>query len=170
MLDWMVMERVADAIGVTNGESIAAISQALSYLGISDDTSNIAIRLSGDHDQDGARVEFDFGARQWRLTDPRTRSQDGIDNEGATSNQPQGGRESPDVSPDTYDWIETLPLTEHVHFLVNLAWEKTLLGPIRKWPITLRLMTQKMLVDPRPACLYWYVANILVSTSSNFCI
>lgn len=53
------------------------------------------------------------------------------------------------------DWTSQIPRTEHNTFLLNTAWEKTSLGPMSQWPLVLRLMTLRMLRDPRCANLYW---------------
>ncbi|GAB7345141.1 hypothetical protein MBLNU457_3535t1 [Dothideomycetes sp. NU457] len=53
------------------------------------------------------------------------------------------------------DWTLQIPRTEHNQFLLNTAWEKTSLGPMSQWPLVLRLMTLRMLRDPRCANLYW---------------
>ena len=53
------------------------------------------------------------------------------------------------------DWTSQIPRTEHNQFLLNTAWEKTSLGPMSQWPLALRLMTLRMLRDPRCANLYW---------------
>jgi hypothetical protein len=52
------------------------------------------------------------------------------------------------------DWTSLLPRTTHVDFLKSRDWAATSVGPMSVWPSPLRLMTMKMLSDPRPANLY----------------
>ena len=53
------------------------------------------------------------------------------------------------------DWTLQIARTAHNQFLLDTAWQETSLGPMSEWPLSLRLMTLKMLRDPRPANLYW---------------
>lgn len=65
------------------------------------------------------------------------------------------------------DWTRLLPSSDHVDFLKSRDWAASPLGPMQSWPICLQLMVQKMLVDPRGACVYWCVPASLAIAFGN---
>lgn len=165
-----VTEQVADALGITDSESVTAISLALTYLGVTtsfdsshpsnNDCPNIVIPLRTAGEQVGCFAKFDHRTKSWRY-------------DGVPADCPDE-RYNAKISPDRKDiqslerttkddeleriggdWTEQFPRTTHIQFVLDTDWSVTALGPMSTWPITLRLMTRKMLADPRPACLYW---------------
>ena len=64
------------------------------------------------------------------------------------------------------DWTLQIPRSPHNQFLLDTAWERTSLGPMSQWSSSLRLMTLKMLRDPRPATCTG-VPTVLPSTTNH---
>ena len=78
---------------------------------------------------------------------------DDIHHDGEGHNHEKTGLSSISV-PSIADWTSFLPRTKHVEFLKSRNWSVTSLCPMQSWPSALRLMTLKMLADPRAANLY----------------
>jgi hypothetical protein len=141
----------------------------------------IQVDLS-DSDEEGAvprAAKFDSSTRRWKLSsprgrNPRTSSEQKIQREDASWTRYRSRSRAQtqylsiddvlhDVSPPPdicLNWTDEILPTEHNAFLINTDWTSTELGPIEKWPAPLRLMIRKMLADPRPANLYWWVLCI----------
>jgi hypothetical protein len=65
----------------------------------------------------------------------------------------------------SFDWL-TRVLTEkshpHLKRLRAMDWAKTPLGPPEHWPAILRSYSNRVLVDPNPAVLFWGEQNIMI--------
>lgn len=136
----------------------------------------VQVDLSNTDEDDGRprAAKFDPNTRKWKLSSGRGRRERSA-SEQATPREDESwmryrsrsrpqlqrlniGEASNGTVPlgDEYpDWIDQIPPTEHNQFLIETDWASTELGPIEKWPASLRLMTRKMLADPRAANLYW---------------
>src|ERR1700712_2228985 len=64
---------------------------------------------------------------------------------------------------ERWDWTEVLPDTEHITLFKSIDWSSTRLGPLQSWSHTLRQSTYQVLADTRPACLYWYNPQSVLS-------
>lgn len=64
-------------------------------------------------------------------------------------------QDSPPSAVTNDDWTSLLPKTEHAEFLKSRHWADTLLGPLKAWPLELRLYTLQAFADTRPVCIYW---------------
>ena len=53
------------------------------------------------------------------------------------------------------EWIDDLPMSEHVQFFKSTDWSATALGPLETWTVCLRQMTRFLMSDSRAACMFW---------------
>ena len=58
-------------------------------------------------------------------------------------------------NPKPPNWIELLPSTDHVEFFKDTDWSSSALGPLESWSPELRQMTTFLMVDSRPAAVFW---------------
>lgn len=165
------------AIGSCSDETKAVLTKALSYLGISyvpakrnrRVASTFVLSLRTDTAPVNAQqIEFDSETRLWHPILQNEHSLKEIEPPLAlpiaqtSSADHDGAHDDVPLSlPDEIreDWTTLLPSTEHVAFVKSREWHKTSLGSMLEWPSSLRLMTMKMLADPRPANLYWSVLS-----------
>ena len=169
---------LAKEIGHFSSESWSTIESILSYFGISastirsgqgdDPVFSISIDVEAENSCRHARFLPD--SKRWHLIKVESPYAQFAGTDGPYESQmnPQQALKSRDDShynlPDSNfttdsianDWTVLLPRSEHTEFLMSRDWNATALGSIRQWPSELRLMTMKMLSDPRPANLYWY--------------
>lgn len=54
------------------------------------------------------------------------------------------------------NWVDDLPISEHVQFFKSKDWSATALGPLETWSAGLRQMTAFLMSDSRAACIFWY--------------
>lgn len=165
------------AIGTCSDETKTALTKALSYLGISyvatqrdhKAASTFVLSLRSDTAATGTQnIEFDGETRLWHPTRQDKGSSNETEPSPLPSNTPTTTSKDRKAHYDASlsladgireDWTTLLPSTEHVNFLKSREWHKTSLGAMLDWPESLRLMTMKMLADPRPANLYWSVTT-----------
>lgn len=58
--------------------------------------------------------------------------------------------------PRTVPWTQGLPRTEYADsFLNDIDWDRTPLGPLESWSITLQVYLNLVLADDEPAVIYW---------------
>lgn len=139
---------LTEAIEVDSARDLEIISKTLSYLGISNLPSNsskshrplFSISIDDGGSDCAEQVYFDPILKRWSLVP--------LHHAGSTSDL------VPKATPAVSDWTTLLPSTSHVEFLKSRNWAATSLGPMSSWPSPLKLMTMKMLSDPRPANLY----------------
>ncbi|KAF2446047.1 hypothetical protein P171DRAFT_410014 [Karstenula rhodostoma CBS 690.94] len=89
-------------------------------------------------------------------------SDDGADHSGSLS----GLRNQPCIRPDKATWLDILVPSDHTDFFRNLDWSATPLGPCATWPHALRLYTQILFSDTRPAAIYWGPQRIAIYNGS----
>ncbi|RDW87909.1 hypothetical protein BP5796_03603 [Coleophoma crateriformis] len=176
---------LAETLGHTSREGVAAIASVLSHFVISSskcipaspDTPIYTIAINTPP-RDGLRAVFDTSIGHWDLVGVRdvrsrpyevTLEVDGIPSASIrdsdrTADDCCGMRETWNhlKAPVIQDWTLLLPSTEHVEFMKSQDWSSTALGPMQGWPTALQLMTLKMLSDPRPANLYWGPSYIAI--------
>ena len=66
-----------------------------------------------------------------------------------------GGADVVESSLLSPDWYHLLPTVGHGKLFRDTDWSATEFGPVSQWPLTLRLYTNLVLSDPRPAIIYW---------------
>ena len=114
---WMAAENVVDALGISDSESITAISRAFSFLGITtscnepgaDRKSNhrLSIPLDGTTDENASHAEFNFTSKRWALKGSNTKP--------SLSKRPRLNFASIDerIAREEEDWTSQLPQTDH---------------------------------------------------------
>lgn len=176
MESWTAHHGLLSAVGPCSSESRAVLSRALAYLGISHGIagegtveSTTTFNLSLYDSATGSttsQIEFDDKTRTWS----KKRGYSDSRNTSSAPRQIFNKRHASSTDVDTdvsiscsstsgfdEDWTALLPNSSHVDLLKSAEWSKTSLGPMSEWPFALRLMTMKMLDDPRPANIYWLV-------------
>lgn len=137
---------LADAIGVDSKHDLDTIFKTLSYLGIfslpyePQKQHQPLFAISVNDGSQVARVRFDQQFKQWSFA--------------SSHHADLASDVAIKKTPEVPDWTALLPSTPHVDFLKSRDWAATSLGPMLAWKSPLRLMTMKMLSDPRPANLY----------------
>ena len=168
---------LAKEIGHFSNESWSAVESILSYFGISTpnqpdqcDNPVFSIPIYVDAEKSCCHARFFPDSKKWRLIKVESSYAQFAGTDGPYENKlnTQQALKLRDDSQYTLegskptdnlianDWTILLPRSEHTEFLISRDWAATALGSIRQWPSALRLMTMKMLSDPRPANLYWY--------------
>jgi PAS domain-containing protein len=64
----------------------------------------------------------------------------------------------PSVSQSSFDWTGDLPpikITSHIEFTRSIDWSQTSLGPMAEWSSQLRSTANLVMLDPRPAVIFW---------------
>jgi len=146
-LDLGDVRRVLESLGVTQKDGINGVEYC--------------ITIEDSHDGRVLTASWDAAEKKWRSTSAATNAQ-GQD-VGSSSmiaptphvSQHNSQGVSARESQTEPDWTAHLPQTDHVRFLKSIDWAAKGLGPMRDWPISLRVHAQAMLVDTRSICIYW---------------
>lgn len=153
---------VANALGAGTESETNLIGKVLQLLGIgfSSDEDNetattLGLSVTGHNDSSSyeAIATFDFKGGRWHLgasTPALAGVRDYTSNvDDARVNKLEGWSHADD------DWTATLPQTAHVDFIKSRDWAASDLGPISSWSPQLRMAVRNMLINPRPANIYW---------------
>lgn len=164
-------------IGPVVIEDTPATNSVLSFFGISTSRSGtdrsvpptFVISIESEASENNVQAIYDSTTKRWRLIGAQVNPTKKIRKGSLRRQSAAGGgiydcRRDDDAvrassnhieRPLTEDWTRFLPRTNHVDFLRSKDWAATFLGSMQTWSHALRLMTLKMLADPRPANLYW---------------
>ncbi|KAK4981033.1 hypothetical protein LTR28_008493 [Elasticomyces elasticus] len=158
-------ELLTDAFGSISAEDTLVVTRTLSCLGITAAPKGqsqyhelaLSISIESEAAPGNLHIQFDVNTKRWRVMSPS----DDISDQASYGSLDHRRHNPQDPHKQTSskgrlceDWIDQLPPADHIEFLKNTDWASTSLGPMRDWPYSLRLMTLKMLADPRAANLY----------------
>ncbi|KAF2997093.1 Histidine kinase [Curvularia kusanoi] len=74
--------------------------------------------------------------------------------------------ESPHVR-SGMEWTSVFPTSPFTDLFLNFDWGATSIGPLDKWPRSLRSYTQMLLSDVRPAWIYWGPERIAIYNEAS---